>query len=87
MSLKDAVYAFAVSPDNNKPEIRERLEQIKQELLETGSDSLKQKIKNDLYWYKFPLKPGGEILFNYYFRDNLRFILNEDNVATMGNLL
>ena len=85
MSLKDAVYAFAVSPDNNKPEIRERLEQIKQELLETGSDSLKQKIKNDLYWYKFPLKPGGEILFNYYFRDNLRFILNEDNVATMGN--
>ena len=85
MSHQDAVYAFAVSPDNNKPETRERLEQIKQELLETGSDSLREKIKNDSYWYKFPLKPGGEILFNYYFRDNLRFILNEDNIATMGN--
>lgn len=85
ISLKDADYAFAVSPDNNKPETLERLEQIKKELLETGSESQKQKIKNNLYWYKFPLKPGGEILFNYYFRKNLRFVLNEDNVATMGN--
>lgn len=85
MILKDAVYALAVSPENITSEIHEQLEQIKQELLETGSDSLKEKIKNDPYWYKFPLKPGGEILFNYYFRNNPRFILNEDNIATMGN--
>ena len=85
MSIKDAIYAFSVTPENNVFEIRERLEGIKNTLLETGSKALKEKIKKNSYWFKFPLKPGGEILFNYYFRDNVKFILNRDNIATMGN--
>jgi len=85
MTEKDAVYAFSVNPENNLPDNHSRLEQIKQTLLEYGSEALKQKITKDPYWFKFPIKPGGEILFNYYFRDNIRFILNEKNIATMGN--
>jgi len=85
MTEKDAVYAFSVNPENNLSDNHARLEQIKQTLLECGSEALKQKIAKDPYWFKFPIKPGGEILFNYYFRDNIRFILNKENIATMGN--
>jgi len=85
LTAKDAVYALAASPTNNKTEIHEQLENIKLQALQTASDSLKEKITNDPYWYKFPLKQGGEIIFNYYFRNNPRFILNADKIATMGN--
>jgi len=85
LSLKDAVYALAISPKEDRIEVHEHLEKIKQEALRTASDSLKEKIRNDPFWYKFIIKPGGEIIFNYYFRNNPRFILNPNNIATMGN--
>ncbi len=85
LTLKNAVYALSVNKTSHTYNSKEELERIKKELLLNGSDSLKAKVINNPYWYKFPIKPGGDIIFNYYFRNNPRFILNTDNLATMGN--
>ncbi len=85
VSAIDCVYAFVFTEDSPNSS-RERMESIKRKILQSDiSDSLRNKIDSQPRWYTFPIKPGGDIIFNYYYRDNPRFIMNADNLPTMGN--
>lgn len=54
-------------------------------LMDKNLISIKNKIINNTYWYKFSLKDGGDIIFNYCFRNNIKFLFNTNRLPTMGN--
>lgn len=53
---------------------------VKDEILNTPEkfSSLKRDILADKIWYKVKLKKTGNIIFNYYLRKNIDFLLNEN---------
>jgi predicted RNA methylase len=84
---KDCVFAFSYSVGGSESSVK-MLQDIKINILSNKnkvSDSLREKITHDEFWYKFPIKQGGNIIFNYYFRNNPKFILNTEQIPTMGN--
>lgn len=82
---KDCVYAFSFSELDSETSMK-RLQDIRTSILSNKvSDSLRNKVLSDEFWYKFPIKQGGNIIFNYYFRNNPKFIMNAERMATMGN--
>lgn len=84
VEIEDASYALIVTEANLKS-MSAKLSVIKKNIIENESSaSLINKI-NSNKWYSFPYKDGGEIIFNYYFRDNPRFIMNRSHIPTMGN--
>lgn len=82
----DIVYGLVVKQNHLEKKQIKTLDELKKDiLLSEGSSILKKKIRNNSYWYKFPVKKGGNIIFNYYFRNNIRFILNKQHIPTLSN--
>lgn len=56
------------------------LDFVKEEILSNSDKfkALKHRILNNQNWYKIQLKKPGNILFNYYLRKNIDFLLNEE---------
>lgn len=85
VSENEYAYAFSIKDEKNK-ELISQLIKIKEKILKSdASESLKKKVVENPRWYFFSLKNGGEIIFNYYFRDNPQFILNPKKIPTMSN--
>ncbi|SFW54875.1 Eco57I restriction-modification methylase domain-containing protein [Chitinophaga sancti] len=64
------------------------LEQVKTQILETADDKLKgvkDKIRKGGNWFKINLKAPGNFIFNYYLRNNIDFIFNEDQLHASDN--
>lgn len=57
------------------------LQKIEKKILETKDKykALKEKISTKDNWYKINLKKCGNIIFNYYMRNNINFLLNSTN--------
>jgi len=47
--------------------------------------ALKESIKINSNWYKIKFKDSGNIIFNYYIRNNIDFILNKSNTYCSDN--
>lgn len=59
---------------------KKHLDIAKKEILAEGEKfkALKEQIEHNPYWYKVQLKKPGNLLFNYYLRKNIDFLLNEE---------
>lgn len=66
------------NPISNKA--RTYLDYVKKEILSNPEKfkALKERITKNEVWYKVRLKKTGNIIFNYYLRKNIDFLLNED---------
>lgn len=67
--------------------VRKYLMKIKKEVKEHPNDykSLNERISKNEYWYHINPVKEGKILFNYYMRDNIHFILNTHNFLVSDN--
>jgi len=67
--------------------VKDRLEVIKEKVDEdsTHYKSLRKKINNDKYWFSIPGSANGNIIFNYYMRNNIHFILNQKRHLVSDN--
>jgi len=54
-------------------------------LTEGKYKALKESIKINSNWYKIKFKDSGNIIFNYYIRNNIDFILNKSNTYCSDN--
>ncbi len=72
-------YLLAIK-DSVSSKTSEHLEIAKRLILNDANNfkALKRQISTDQNWYKVKLKGPGNLLFNYYLRKNIDFILNED---------
>lgn len=63
------------------------LQKIEKKILETEDKykALKKKISTNNNWYKINFKKSGNIIFNYYLRKNINFILNSSNTCCSDN--
>lgn len=63
------------------------LKKIEQKIMETKAKykALKEKISTTNNWYKINLRKSGNIIFNYYMRNNINFILNSTNTYCSDN--
>ncbi len=63
------------------------VEKVKKEILgeKEKFKALKKKIKTEDHWYKVQLKKPGNIIFNYYLRKNIDFILNNEMYYSSDN--
>lgn len=59
---------------------KKHLDNAKKEILAEGEKfkALKEQIERNPNWYRVQLKKPGNILFNYYLRKNIDFLLNEE---------
>jgi len=79
---------FALNTPKNISDIKiaKYLDDIRKIILSNRtSTTLKKRVLNDPYWYRFQIKRGGNIIFNYYFRENIKFLFNKMRLPTMGN--
>lgn len=72
---------------NISPNTKSYLNDISNKILLTKGKykALKENIKINSNWYKIKFKDSGNIIFNYYIRNNIDFILNESNVYCSDN--
>lgn len=63
------------------------LQKIEKKILETKGKykALKEKISTNDNWYKINFKKSGNIIFNYYIRNNINFLLNATNTYCSDN--
>jgi type I restriction-modification system DNA methylase subunit len=66
---------------------KKHLDIAKQEIFENGDKfkALKGLIEHNPNWYKVQLKKPGNLLFNYYLRKNIDFLLNEELHCSSDN--
>jgi adenine-specific DNA-methyltransferase len=86
VNKKGYIYGFIPDEGTLFENHEKILTEIKEEIInKSDQSSLISKIKSGKIWYKFPIKRGGNIIFNYFYRNNTKFVLNPDLVPTMGN--
>ena len=86
LSSSGLVYGLFTQENTKAPDFYRKIKKLKEQILEENiSLTLIKNVMNNCDWYLYPYKKGGNIIFNYYFRDNLKFIFNPDEVSTMGN--
>lgn len=78
--IKDELYYLLALNGHLSEKTKKHLEIVKDEILaETEKfKALKEQIEHNANWYKVKLKKPGNILFNYYLRKNIDFLLNEE---------
>lgn len=66
---------------------QKHLENAKKAILAEGEKfkALKEQIEHNPNWYKVQLKKPGNLLFNYYLRKNIDFLLNEELYYSSDN--
>jgi hypothetical protein len=78
-SMEEPTAYLLLAGKNPSADLKEYLEGVKAEILyDPGQYSaVRNKIAVTDYWYKVYVKKPGNFLFNYYLRNNIDFILNE----------
>ncbi len=83
---QNTVFALSAPKHVSKIKVNEYLENLKKKILhDQGLVALKKRVLSNPYWYKFQLRNGGSVIFNYYFRENVKFFFNNKRLPTMGN--
>lgn len=69
------------------PNTKLYLDEIRDKILSTKDKykALKESIRSNPNWYKIKVKRSGNILFNYYIRNHVDFILNASNNYSSDN--
>ena len=78
-NIKNELYYLLALNGHISKKTKRHLEFAKREILAEGEKfkALKEQIEHDSNWYKVQLKKPGNLLFNYYLRKNIHFLLNE----------
>lgn len=83
---QNTIFALSAPEHVLNIEVKEYLANIKMKILnDQDLVALKKRVLTNPYWYKFQLRNGGNVIFNYYFRDNIKFFFNFKCLPTMGN--
>lgn len=70
------------------PETLRYIKQVKTKIMEASDNkfiTMKDEIKKRQDWYKLRLNPSGNIIFNYYLRNNIDFIYNPNKLLVSDN--
>lgn len=79
-NIKDELFYLLALNGHISEKTKKHLEIAKKEILADAEKfkALKEQIENNPNWYKVQLKKPGNLLFNYYLRKNIDFLLNEE---------
>lgn len=85
-STLPTAYLLCVNGKTSK-EVTLYLKKVKSKIESTENKykAVKQKILKETDWYKIGLKKPGNFIFNYFLRDNIDFILNENQLYASDN--
>ena len=82
---KPSKYVLSVG-ENIDDILRGYLENVEQEVKKTSKlMTLQNEIARNPTWYKLEMKQTGNIIFNYYLRKNIDFILNSNELQVSDN--
>jgi|GEM_PF-847997 len=79
-NIKSELFYLLALNGHISEKTKKHLDIAKKEILANGEKfkSLKEQIEHNPNWYKVQLKKPGNLLFNYYLRKNIDFLLNEE---------
>lgn len=79
-SIKNELLYLLALNGHISEKTKKHLDNAKKEILAEGEKfkALKEQIEHNPNWYKVQLKKPGNLLFNYYLRKNIDFLLNEE---------
>jgi adenine-specific DNA-methyltransferase len=79
-NIKNELFYLLALNGHISEKTQKHLENAKKEILAEGEKfkALKEQIEHNPNWYKVQLKKPGNLLFNYYLRKNIDFLLNEE---------
>jgi adenine-specific DNA-methyltransferase len=78
-NIKNELFYLLTLNEHISEKTKKHLDIAKKEILADGEKfkALKEQIEHNPNWYKVQLKKPGNLLFNYYLRKNIDFLLNE----------
>jgi adenine-specific DNA-methyltransferase len=79
-NIKSELFYLLALNGHISEKTKKHLDYAKKEILAEGEKfkALKEQIEHNPNWYKVQLKKPGNLLFNYYLRKNIDFLLNEE---------
>jgi adenine-specific DNA-methyltransferase len=79
-TIKNELFYLLALNGHISEKTKKHLDIAKKEILAEGEKfkALKTQIEHNPNWYKVQLKKPGNLLFNYYLRKNIDFLLNEE---------
>ena len=79
-NIKNELFYLLALKGHISEKTKKHLDFAKKEILAEGEKfkALKEQIEHNPNWYKVQLKKPGNLLFNYYLRKNIDFLLNEE---------
>lgn len=79
-NIKNELFYLLALNGHISDKTKRHLDIAKKEILAEGGKfkALKEQIERNPNWYKVQLKKPGNLLFNYYLRKNIDFLLNEE---------
>ncbi|MFA5815799.1 MAG: N-6 DNA methylase [Bacteroidales bacterium] len=79
-NIKNELFYLLALNGHMSNKTQRHLDIAKKEILAEGGKfkALKEQIEHNPNWYKVQLKKPGNLLFNYYLRKNIDFLLNEE---------
>ena len=79
-NIKSELFSLLALNGHISEKTKKHLDYAKKEILAEGEKfkALKEQIEHNPNWYKVQLKKPGNLLFNYYLRKNIDFLLNEE---------
>ena len=79
-NIKNELFYLLALNRHISEKTQKHLDNAKKEILAEGEKfkAVKQQIEHNPNWYKVQLKKPGNLLFNYYLRKNIDFLLNEE---------
>ena len=79
-NIKSELFYLLALNGHISEKTQKHLDNAKKEILAEGEKfkALKEQIEHNPNWYKVQLKKPGNLLFNYYLRKNIDFLLNEE---------
>jgi len=79
-NIKNKLFYLLALNGHISEKTKKHLDIAKKEILAEGEKfkALKEQIKHNPNWYKVQLKKPGNLLFNYYLRKNIDFLLNDE---------
>jgi type I restriction-modification system DNA methylase subunit len=86
-NVKNELFYLLALNGHISEKTQKHLDNAKKEILAEGEKfkALKEQIEHNPNWYKVQLKKPGNLLFNYYLRKNIDFLLNEELYYSSDN--
>ncbi|MBK7882473.1 MAG: N-6 DNA methylase [Chitinophagaceae bacterium] len=88
-NVKNELFYLLALNGHISEKTQKHLDNAKKEILAEGEKfkALKEQIEHNPNWYKVQLKKPGNLLFNYYLRKNIDFLLNEELHYSSDNFI